>query len=114
MLFEPPKVESVDSIPTLTYQVDYSNSSKSTHSLLLSLFEQPKNVKCEVFQGGLTNKLLRVTFDDEGVKKVVLVRVYGNNTELLVNRKMEKRNMLMLSKVGYGPQLYACFENGLI
>ena len=103
-----------DKIPTLDYQLDYSDSKKSTQRLLLSLFEQPKNLKISVFQGGLTNKLLRATFDDSTVNKVVLIRIYGNNTELLVNRESEKRNMLLLSKMGFGPQLYACFDNGMI
>ncbi|KAL1129692.1 hypothetical protein AAG570_012636 [Ranatra chinensis] len=44
---------------------------------------------------------------------MVLVRVYGQNTELLIDRKAETANFLLLQKAGYAPRLYATFNNGL-
>merc|ERR1712018_678471 len=43
----------------------------------------------------------------------VLVRVYGNKTETLVDRESEIRNMQVLHQNGYGSQLFAIFGNGL-
>lgn len=45
---------------------------------------------------------------------VVLVRVYGNNTDLLIDRKAETRNFKLLNSFGYAPKLYATFDNGLV
>lgn len=44
---------------------------------------------------------------------VVLVRVYGNKTDLLIDRKAETRNIKLLHRYGFAPRLYACFDNGL-
>lgn len=44
---------------------------------------------------------------------VVLVRVYGNKTDLLIDRKAETRNIQMLHSHGFAPCLYAVFRNGL-
>lgn len=45
---------------------------------------------------------------------VVLVRVYGNKTDLLIDRKAETRNILLLHSYGFAPTLYATFKNGLV
>lgn len=57
----------------------------------------------------------------------VLVRIYGNKTELIIDRKKElvvswritnttylSQNMDLLYKSGFGPKLYATFNNGII
>lgn len=44
---------------------------------------------------------------------VILVRVYGHKTDLLIDRKAETRNIQMLHSHGFAPCLYAIFRNGL-
>ena len=44
---------------------------------------------------------------------MILVRVYGHNSELMIDRKSEIRNMKLLHANGTGCQLYATFQNGL-
>ncbi|ETN67618.1 choline/ethanolamine kinase [Anopheles darlingi] len=44
---------------------------------------------------------------------VVLVRVYGHKTDLLIDRGKEIENILLLHKYGLAPALYATFENGM-
>lgn len=44
---------------------------------------------------------------------VVLVRVYGNKTDLLIDRKAETRNIKLLHSYGFAPSLFATFKNGL-
>lgn len=44
---------------------------------------------------------------------MVLVRVYGHKTDLLINRKDETRNIRILNKAGFTHSLYATFNNGL-
>ena len=46
-------------------------------------------------------------------ENVVLVRVYGHKTDLLIDRKAETRNIQMLHSHGFAPCLYAIFRNGL-
>lgn len=55
---------------------------------------------------GITNKLYRAGS--------VLIRFYGNNTHLLVNRDQEVKVMMSLSKHSFGPMPIARFPNGLI
>ena len=45
--------------------------------------------------------------------EMVLVRVYGAKTELIIDRNAEVRNMTVLNQVGCGCELYAQFANGL-
>lgn len=44
----------------------------------------------------------------------MLIRVYGNKTDLLIDRDAEKKNIEILFKYGYAPRLYATFKNGLV
>lgn len=80
-----------------------------------------------MFTDGITNKLVgcfypstitlncltQQTTDTSATDDVVLVRVYGNKTDLLIDRKAEKRNIQLLHTYGFAPSLYAVFKNGL-
>ncbi len=44
---------------------------------------------------------------------MVLVRVYGRNTELIIDRDAEIRNMELFHSAGCGPALLATFANGI-
>lgn len=85
----------------------------------------------QLFTDGITNKLVGCFHTDSkssspdvqqttNIAKisavqqdVVLVRVYGNKTDLLIDRKAETRNIQMLHSHGFAPCLYAIFRNGL-
>lgn len=45
---------------------------------------------------------------------MVLVRIYGKNTEVLIDRKREISNFKLLHSYGFAPKLLATFENGLV
>lgn len=47
------------------------------------------------------------------MRDCVLVRVYGERTELLVDRENEVRNFQLLRAHGCAPKLYCTFQNGL-
>ncbi|XP_036343488.1 ethanolamine kinase-like [Rhagoletis pomonella] len=51
---------------------------------------------------------------DENYSNVALVRVYGNKTDLLIDRKAETRNIQLLHTYGFAPTLFATFKNGLV
>lgn len=65
----------------------------------------------KVYTDGITNRLIGVWHEDRNDQ--ILVRVYGNKTELFIDRNVEKRNVQILNKAGCGPPLYATFTNGL-
>lgn len=67
----------------------------------------------QIFTDGITNQLLGC-FNCQNEGDVVLVRVYGCNTDLLIDREAETKNIKFLHSVGLGPTLYATFENGLV
>jgi len=47
-------------------------------------------------------------------KETLLVRLYGKNTEVLIDRKVDCENFELLAQKKFGPQLFGLFENGRI
>lgn len=77
-----------------------------------------------MFTDGITNKLVGCYHrpssphqsDDklsEVAADVVLIRIYGNKTDLLIDRAAEARNIQLLQRHGFAPSLYGIFLNGL-
>jgi hypothetical protein len=54
------------------------------------------------FSDGITNKLVGV-YTGNDKTDMILVRVYGNKTELMVDRQSEIRNILLMSETGLVP-----------
>ena len=46
-------------------------------------------------------------------EEMILIRVYGHNSELMIDRRSEIRNMMLLHANDCGSELYASFQNGL-
>lgn len=82
----------------------------------------------QVFTDGTTNKLIgccipKHSDDNDEISlenddnmyhyNVILIRIYGKNTEVLIDRKKEISNFKLLHKYGFAPQLLATFTNGL-
>lgn len=71
-----------------------------------------------MFTDGITNKLVACTLDNSNndqssEDEIVLVRIYGNKTDLLIDRNAELRNIKTLNVLGLAPKVYGVFENGL-
>ncbi|KAK2501678.1 hypothetical protein MC885_010244 [Smutsia gigantea] len=73
---------------------------------------KPEQVRTKRFTDGITNKLV-ACYVEEDMQDGVLVRVYGERTELLVDRENEVRNFQLLRAHGCAPKLYCTFQNGL-
>ena len=58
--------------------------------------------------GGITNQLFRV----QGGEVTVLLRLFGNKTELLIDRCRELKAFLELNAAHLSAPLYGCFKNG--
>ena len=68
-----------------------------------------------MFTEGITNRLIGAHLDEDVDKKdVVLVRIYGADTDLIIDRQLEMQNMIILHAAGCAKQLYGKFENGII
>lgn len=69
----------------------------------------------QLFTDGITNKLIGCFHNEKQTsqEEVLLVRIYGNKTDLLIDRNAEKINIAFLHKHGLAPSLYATFKNGI-
>ncbi|KAJ4708292.1 Choline/Ethanolamine kinase [Melia azedarach] len=69
----------------------------------------------ETVSGGITNLLLKVTVKEETGNDVSLtVRLYGPNTDYVINRERELQAIKYLSAAGFGAKLLAVFGNGMV
>ncbi|XP_041004870.1 probable ethanolamine kinase [Juglans microcarpa x Juglans regia] len=69
----------------------------------------------ETVSGGITNLLLKVTVKEEtGNEEPVTVRLYGPNTEYVINRERELQSIKYLSAAGFGAKLLGVFGNGMV
>ncbi|XP_048512124.1 ethanolamine kinase isoform X2 [Athalia rosae] len=66
----------------------------------------------KLFTNGISNKLVGVWYDGH-YDEMVMVRVYGQKTNLFIDRKAETRNIRLLHEVGFTHCLYATFNNGI-
>ncbi|XP_058127024.1 ethanolamine kinase [Anopheles ziemanni] len=78
------------------------------------------SIRFKLFTDGITNKLVGCFYEPPPSpggsvtdEDVVLIRVYGNKTEMLIDRRTETENIQLLHRYGYAPALYATFTNGL-
>ncbi|XP_062149470.1 probable ethanolamine kinase [Alnus glutinosa] len=69
----------------------------------------------ETVSGGITNLLLKVSVEEEkGNLEPVTVRLYGPNTEYVINRERELQAIKYLSAAGFGAKLLGVFGNGML
>ncbi|XP_055322722.1 ethanolamine kinase [Sitodiplosis mosellana] len=85
------------------------------------------NVQFKIFTNGTTNKLIGCCIpkhnnndeiplggeDNLNRYEVILIRIYGKNTEVLIDRQKEVENFKSLHRYGFAPKLLATFNNGL-
>ncbi|MGH0131157.1 UNVERIFIED_CONTAM: hypothetical protein FKN15_039918 [Acipenser sinensis] len=101
-------------VPKLDITVDDKDISAGAMKLIKELRPSwdPSEVKMKLFTDGITNKLIGC-YVGEGMEDVVLVRIYGNKTELFVDRKNEVKSFRVLHAHNCAPPLYCTFNNGL-
>ncbi|XP_042903874.1 ethanolamine kinase 1 [Parasteatoda tepidariorum] len=73
---------------------------------------KPDNIAFELFKDGITNHLVKCYLKDDP-DQAVLIRVYGEKTELFIDRDLEVRNMQMMCEAGLCAPLHCAFTNGL-
>ncbi|XP_049590561.1 ethanolamine kinase 2 [Syngnathus scovelli] len=101
-------------IPKIRVFVDEHNVTEGALKIIKELRPawDTSRVKTKFFTEGTTNKLVGC-YVEESPEHVVLVRVYGNKTELIVDRDNELKSFQVLHANGCAPRLYCTFQNGI-
>jgi len=104
----------------------YTSSESNESALRLVLAVRPEwadagsKVEFVRFTDGITNTLLKAVNKKPGLSKddvdreAILLRAYGNGTDLIIDRLRETQNHELLMKHGLAPELLARFENGMM
>lgn len=74
------------------------------------------------FTDGITNTLLKATCRlpdtepsaEDADADAILLRAYGNGTDVIIDRQREAQNHELLGRFGLAPELLARFENGML
>ena len=103
---------------------DNSDSQRSAIRLILTLLPEWAKDEAHVdfvrFTDGITNTLLKAVNRRPGLSKAdmerdaVLLRAYGNGTDVLIDREREAANHELLMHYNLAPQLLARFGNGML
>lgn len=104
----------------LTYSLDDSQS--SALSIIRTLRQEWEYDKVEItrFTDGTTNTLLKVVHKlpnlstEEIDNEAILLRAYGQGTELIIDREREAQNHELLMQYKLAPELLARFHNGML
>ncbi|KAK8947822.1 hypothetical protein KSP40_PGU015586 [Platanthera guangdongensis] len=114
----------ISSIPSSSISIDTSlpvpEMKPRIMDLCKDLFRKWSNLDNSYFSvervsGGITNLLLKVTVKEASSDDVFLtVRLYGPNTDLVIDRKRELQALPYISAAGFGAELLGLFENGMI
>ena len=81
-------------------------------SLYIPLQQYLLGVSPQYFTGGITNKLIGCQCKSD-TQDIVLIRVNGKGTEVVVDRDSEVQLFRLLATHGCAPPLYAIFRTGL-
>ncbi|KAK7138525.1 hypothetical protein R3I94_013985 [Phoxinus phoxinus] len=74
---------------------------------------KPEDVQIKTFTEGITNQLMGCYVGSMTEDPVVVVRVYGQRTELFLDREKELEMFQVLHTHGCGPELFCSFRNGI-
>lgn len=100
------------SIPNHQDSVKNENDLRRIACTIAGWEVDPSSIQLKEIKGGITNKLTLCTRTD--TKQKVLVRVYGENTEVLIDRNIENRIFAELTVLKFGVSLLGQFANGRV
>lgn len=114
----------LESIPIIPLSYSHRNPEASARDLCFAVFPSWESdagaVELIPLKDGITNTLIKALIrrpsydEDDTDREAVLLRVYGDDTELLINREREITCHSILARRGLAPPLLARFDNGLI
>jgi ethanolamine kinase len=103
----------------------YNQAESQTSALRLVLTLRPEwerggKIEFVRFTDGITNTLLKVVNKKPGLSveeidnEAVLLRAYGQGTDLIIDRERETQNHELLMQYNLAPELLARFQNGML
>ncbi|KAK9130733.1 hypothetical protein Sjap_011220 [Stephania japonica] len=114
---------SSETIPVSSLSIDISLPLEQMRPLIINLckdlFKKWSHLddSCflvETVSGGITNLLLKVSVKEAtGNYSFITVRLYGPNTEYIIDRERELKAIKYLSAAGFGAKLLGLFGNGM-
>ncbi|KAL9050918.1 MAG: hypothetical protein Q9162_006345 [Coniocarpon cinnabarinum] len=113
-----------DPVRTIDLSYNAFDSDASARSLIYALNPEwktsPGEIDFERFKDGITNTLFKAVKKRPGYnqrqldQEAILLRAYGNGTEVLIDREREARSHSILARHKLAPALRARFNNGLL
>ncbi|KAJ3193778.1 hypothetical protein HK101_004089 [Irineochytrium annulatum] len=106
-------------IPYFDISVDHSCIIEGARHVLSLAFPDWKNTDVELKKetDGITkydDLIAVITAVHRPSRTSVLVRTYGKGSDVLIDRKQEMQNMMVLAGLGMCPPLFGQFRNGLV
>lgn len=97
------------------HRLDPENTVESIKPILGQIRPQwdMEKVRFKEFSEGISNKLIGCIQQGLEPGEMILFRLYGNKTELFIDREKELETFQILHSKGYGPPVYGTLENGL-
>ncbi|CAM8960396.1 unnamed protein product [Rhodiola kirilowii] len=112
--------ESRDGVSRFFHLGNSKDDSSSERNLCKDVFPKwlnldDSNFSVETIAGGITNLLLKVSVREEnGDSQCFTVRLFGPNTDYVINRERELQAIKYLSAAGFGAKLLGVFGNGMV
>ncbi|RHZ47949.1 hypothetical protein Glove_564g24 [Diversispora epigaea] len=104
----------IKNIKTIDYTVVENNVFECSEYVVKSFFDWKKeDLEFTQCREGITNMLIKCT-NKRSQESSVLIRTYGNKTDVIIDRNQEVMNQVALSKLGLAAPLYGRFNNGLV
>lgn len=101
-------------IESLSITVDPKNNKDDIYEILKLIRPswEKNSVMFKVFTEGITNQLIGC-YQHLEEDKMVLIRIYGENTERIIDRQVERLSMQLLHSLDMSPPLFCTFNNGM-
>jgi ethanolamine kinase len=109
VIHDPSTKKEDDQLMYLPISLSIEDLERGTKSLISLLESRPVDyVHCHVFHGGYTNAVFKATTKQSSY----VIRVYGADTNLFIDREEEIYHLLLFKRLGLGPQIVCAFQNG--
>eukprot|EP01103_Thecamoeba_quadrilineata_P019120 TRINITY_DN7613_c0_g1_i1.p1 TRINITY_DN7613_c0_g1~~TRINITY_DN7613_c0_g1_i1.p1 ORF type:complete len:390 (-),score=69.26 TRINITY_DN7613_c0_g1_i1:49-1218(-) len=104
-----------ENFPVYNFYVSEDAIEEGTHTVLHYFLPtwSTEKVQFKQFTDGITNKLFKVVAEDAHNRYSALLRIYGKQTEELIDREQEIRSMVWLSRYGLSSPVVGRFLNGM-
>lgn len=86
--------------------ITIQGNNKQTNNLFINDNNKNNLLNLQIFTNGITNKLIGVYYSGH-YSEMLLIRIYGNKTDLLIDRKDEVRNI----RVSFSKLIISVFKN---